>query len=92
MGENVWGNENVDVSGWWKVNPSKSADVKRWDVYDAADHLEGISPALYRAFESKDWNEVLKLAEYISDWADKLWAMSVREGQIGPAPFYQEVK
>ena len=24
--------------------------VKRWDVYDAADHLDDVSPALYRAF------------------------------------------
>ncbi len=48
-------------------------------------------PALYRAFEMKDWNQVFQLAEMVSEWADKLWAMSVREGQIGPAPFYQEV-
>jgi hypothetical protein len=42
-------------------------------------------------FETKDWNQVFQLAEMVSEWADKLWAMSVREGQIGPAPFYQEV-
>lgn len=62
--------------------------VKRWDVYDAADHLDDYMPAFYQAFERKDWNSVLQLAENLQDWVDKLWAMSVRGGDVGPAPFY----
>lgn len=62
--------------------------VKRWDVYDAADSLEDYCPMLFRAFENKDWSMVLQLAEQLSDMSDKLWAMSVRAGTVGPAPFY----
>lgn len=79
---------------WETLTPEQvqgARNIKRWDVYDAADHLEDFCPALYRAFEMKDWNMVLSLAEDISDWADKLWAMSVRGGQIGPSPFYEEL-
>ena len=64
-------------------------NVKRWDVYDAADHLDDIGPALHRAFEMRDFGQVLHLAEEVSDWANKLWAMSVISGSVGPAPFYE---
>lgn len=70
----------------------KTPDVKRWDVYDAADHLEDYLPAFFQAFEKKDWNAVLQLAEQVQEWTDKLWAMSVREGRVGPAPFYEDVR
>lgn len=64
-------------------------NIKRWDVYDAADHLDDLSPALYRAIEMKDWVEVSKVTDELQRWADKLWAMSVISGSVGPYPFYE---
>lgn len=67
-------------------------NVTRWDVYDAADHLDDLAPELYRAIEMRDWAQVMSAAEDVQRWADRLWAMSVISGTVGPAPFYERAE
>ncbi len=66
-------------------------NVRRWDVYDAADQLADLGPALRRALQSGDFDEVLEISVLADDLANSLWAASVRGGQVGPFPFYEEV-
>lgn len=62
--------------------------VQRWDVYDAADHLDDLPAALYQAMRAQDWGEVEAIADALQEWTDRLWAMSAVGGRVGPYPFY----
>ena len=66
--------------------------VKRWDVYDAADHLDGAGYLILHAVKRGDMDEAHRIAEFIDDWAHRLVAASARGGKIGPSPYYAKVK
>jgi hypothetical protein len=73
------------------IGSEDTRKVRRWDVYDVADQLADVGPALRRALQSGDFDEVLDISALADDLANNLWAASVRGGSIGPFPFYEEV-
>lgn len=65
--------------------------VKRWDVYDAADHLDDVPWMLAKARREQDWELVAEVIQHVEDWTAFLWAASKRGGEVGPYPLYQEL-
>ena len=55
--------------------------VKRWDVYDVADELADVPGMLDRC-------QVTEAIDLIRDLERRLWAASLRDGQVGPWPDY----
>jgi hypothetical protein len=65
-----------------------TADVKRWDIYDIADHLEDLPGMLSRATEGQPWNRELEEAigavHYIALLA---FQASTKGGSVAPWPY-----